>query len=170
MKTKTLNVYEIVEYEFALTLSRYLKYYNLLEYNVGLCISWIVNNSDPRASYPFLDRLTTQGKMDVLKELIFYKASTNDSDIVEDFRLWLKVASKTRAARNRYVHGYWDVLPHLKEKPIRFNPTVWTSGVGRMVTDADSCQEMSLEEFKEAAKEVEVVFEEFNKFRKKHRL
>ena len=165
---KTLNEFELVEYEFSTTLVQYLKYYNLLERNVGLCISWLVNHSDPRVTYPFLDRLTTQGKMEVLKELIFYKNSNKNDAIIEDFSQWIKIASKTRAVRNRYVHGYWDVVPHLKEQPIRFYPTVWTSGVGKLKNNKDSCQKMSMDEFKEAAREIEIVFEKFNEFRDKH--
>lgn len=163
---KTLNQYQMVEFEFSTTLTRYLKYFNLLEKNVGLCISFLVNKSDSKAAYPFLDRLNTQGMMDVLKELIFYKNTENNDEIIRDYSQWLKLASKTRVARNRYVHGYWDVTPHLKENPIRFYPTKWTSGVGKEVADSYSCQKMSLDDFKKVAQEVEIVFEKFNQFRK----
>jgi len=165
---KTLDQYQIIEFEFSSGLQSYLKHYNLLERNVGLCISWLVNHNDPSAAYPFLDKLTAKSKMDVLKELIYYKNSETNEEIIRDFKEWFKLASETRVARNRYVHGYWEVSPWVQNKPIRFNPTIWTSGVGKRKTKDHSQQEMSLKEFQMIVQEMKDVFEEFMQLRKKY--
>ena len=117
---KTLDKYEMIEVGFSSTLTRFMTFFNLLETNVGFCISFLVNHADPKASYPFLNRLTAQGKLDVLRELIAYKGLTTEKQFSEDFNEWFKLASQTRVVRNRYVHGYWEVLT-TAEKPIRFH-------------------------------------------------
>jgi hypothetical protein len=163
----TLNKYEMIEVGFSSTLTRFLMFFNMLETNVGLCISFLVNHTDPKASYPFLNRLNAQGKMDVLKELVTYKGLTAEEQFTADFNEWFKLASQTRVARNRYVHGYWDVMPHV-EKPIRFHPTDWTSKMSGEKKDKAAVQEMNLDEFKAIADEMESVFEKFGSLRKKY--
>lgn len=165
---KTVDKYQLLEFEFSSNLVRFLKLFNLLERNVGLCISWLVNHSDPRVAYPFLDKLTTQGKMDILKELIFYKYSETNQEMIRDFNEWFKLASEARAVRNRYIHGYWDALFSRGENPIIFQPTVWTSGVGKRKAERDSSQKMSLNEFKVIVQEMESVFEKFMELREKY--
>ena len=164
---KTLNKYELIEFGFSSNLTRFMTFFNLLETNVGLCISFLVNNADPKVSYPFLNRLNAQGKLDVLRELIAYKGLTTEKQFSEDFNKWFKLASQTRVARNRYVHGYWEVLV-TAEKPIRFHPTDWTSRMGGEKKDNAASLEMDLDEFKAIADEMESVFEKFGSLRKKY--
>ena len=107
--------------------------------------------------------------MDVLRELVSYKGLKAEEQFTKDFNEWFKLAFQSRVARNRYVHGYWEVMPRL-EKPIRFHPTVWTTGVDGEKKDNAAIQEMSLDEFVAIADEMESVFVRFGSLRKKYGL
>jgi len=51
-----------------------------------------------------LDRLTTQQKLDVLKELIFYKFANDKPKMISDIDQWFIKAAKTKVAINRYCN------------------------------------------------------------------
>jgi hypothetical protein len=159
---KTLNEYEIVEYEYSSTFTRYMKLFNLMDYNVGLCISFLVNRADPKASHPFLDRLTSHAKLEVLKELVNYKGLSADKEFTRDFDDWFKLASRSKAIRNQYIHGHWDVAPSL-EKPIRFTPMKWVSD-----TSTNNTEQMTLDEYLETMGELNIVFDKFMQLREKY--
>jgi hypothetical protein len=164
----SLNKYQDIEPEFSSNLLKFLKYFNLLERNLGLSISFLVNDKDPHVAYPFLEKLNTQGKLDILKELIFYKNSETNEEIINDFNRWFKEALETKAIRNRYIHGYWHIRDDRTENPIIFSPTTWTSGVGKVATETDSDQYMSLSEFKDVVQKMEALFESFSALRGKY--
>ena len=159
---RTLEEYEIVEYEYSSAFARYVRLFNLLDHNVGLCISFLVNRADPKASHPFLDRLTTHAKLEVLRELVNYRGPSADEAFTRDFDDWFKLASRSKAARNQYIHGLWDVAAHL-EKPIRFTPVQWVNG-----TSANKTEQMTLDEYLETLGELKVVFDQFMRLREKY--
>ena len=162
-KTITLNEYEIVEYKFAKAFSDYVKLFNLFDFNIGLSIRWMVNNRDPSAAHPFLDRLSIHQKLEVLKELLSNKKSEeNIKSFKKDFDDWFKLAAKSKAARNQYIHGLWDVNPHVN-KPIRFTPVNWVKGCG-----GNNTEEMTLDEFLKKMKKIEDVFNRFMDLRNKY--
>jgi hypothetical protein len=162
---KTLNEYEIIEFEFATNLSRFLSVFNNIDTNLGLCISFLVNRTDPIAAHPFLKKLTTHGKIEVFKELILYKKSKIDESIVKDFSHWLMLFCKAKALRNNYVHCVWDVQPSIKEKPIRYHLSPWNIGEGK---DKDRFHQMSLDEFKTDVQEMEEISKKFSELRNKY--
>ncbi len=161
-KPKMLNEYEVVEHEFAMAFTHYVKIFNMMELNIGFCIRFLVNRADPSAAHPFLDRLTINGKLDVLKELVDHKGLQEKEGFKKDFDDWFKLVSKTRAARNRYIHGGWDIAPDV-ERGIRFTPMTWVDDMGGSKTER-----MTLVEFKELMKEMDFVFEQFSRLRKKY--
>ena len=155
---------------FSAALVRYLTSFNLIDKNVGLCISFLVNSNDPRASYPLLERLNTQAKLDVLRELLFYKRMEKQSDMLDDFTSWFKRMSESKVQRNRFIHGQWYLIPNQNGKPVAFSPTTWTAGIGREKTRLDKEQRLSISEFEAVATELEQLLNEFSSLRKKHSL
>jgi hypothetical protein len=159
---RTLEEHEIFEYEYSSAFARYVRMFNLLDHNVGLCISFLVNRADPNASRPFLDRLTTHAKLEVLRELVNYRGPNADGEFTRDFDDWFKLATRSKAARNQYIHGLWDVVPHL-ERPIRFTPAQWVKD-----TSANNTEHMTMDEYLEMMGELNVVFDQFMRLRKKY--
>ena len=161
--TKELDEYESVRVEFALAFFKYINLFNMLERNIGMCISFLVNRSDPHASHPFLNRLTAHAKMDVLKDLIAYKGTEAKDGLKEDFDKWFQFAAKSKAARNRYVHGDWDIAPSLN-KPIRFTPNQWNDDKDT----SSNTEHMTMDEFLGMMAEMDSVFEQFSALREKY--
>jgi hypothetical protein len=161
--TRQLDEYEIVSADVALAFFKYVNMFNLLERNIVLCISGLDTGSDRYTVQARLSGLTTQAKLEVLKELIAHKCMNADSGLGQDFDQWFTFATKSKAARNRYVHGYWDIAPEL-EKAIRFTPNQW-------IADKDSSSEterMTMPEFLGMMEEMNRVFDQFGKLRSKH--
>ena len=102
-----------------------LKYFNLLEKNVGLCISYLENSDDPKVSYSILRKMTAEQKLERLKELFDIDAVIIDKKGVREFEEWFAFATRARSIRNRYVHGQWEYLPLRSDKPVGFEPPVW---------------------------------------------
>jgi len=94
--------YSLLESRFYIALGRYMQTFSYLDLNLGLCIRLLVNRNDVKAAHPLLERLSTQQKLDVLKELIFYKYANDKPKMISDFDKWFKKTSQTKASRNRY--------------------------------------------------------------------
>ena len=84
--------------------------------------------------------------------MIHFKEPSFDEAFTQDFCDWFKLASQSKAARNQYVHGLWDVAPYL-EKPIRFTPAQWVHDMG-----ATKTEQMTLDEYLEMMRELKVQF------------
>jgi len=142
--------------------------FSYLELNIGHCIRWLVNRNDLESAHPLLDRLTTHQKLEVLKELIFYKFANDKPKMISDFDQWFIKAAKTKAARNRYVHGVWELAPQAKETPIRFRPIKWSTGTGKPIQTKDDVQYLTLSDFKKIVAEMSAVSRKFNELREKY--
>ena len=107
-------------------LFRLLHYFNLLEDNVGLCISHLQNPDEPNASYRSLVKMTAERKIEHLKTLF-----AEDKDIGagekarNEFNRWYEKTKQARALRNRYIHGRWQYIPLRDEKPVGYAAPVW---------------------------------------------
>ena len=86
--------------------------FSYLELNLGLCIRWLVNRKDVKVAHPLLERLSTQQKLDVLKELIFYKFANDKSEMISDFGQWFNKAAKTKASncKGRPLQIWYNIL------------------------------------------------------------
>jgi len=160
--------YSSLESRFYIALGRYMQTFSYLDLNLGLCIRLLVNRNDVKASHPLLERLSTQQKLDVLKESIFYKYANDKPKMISDFDKWFKKASQTKASRNRYVHGVWELVPKLKETPIRFTPISWAAGTGKPMQTKDEEQQMALSDFEKIVAEMNAVSHKFSKLREKY--
>ena len=49
-----------LEEDFSITLVRLLRQFNLLELNLGLAISFLVNSKDPESAYPKLSKISLE--------------------------------------------------------------------------------------------------------------
>ena len=168
MPEKTVVDHASLQSRFYIALGQYMQTFSLFEQNLGLCIRWMVNRKDVKVSHPFLERLSTQQKLDVLKELIFYKYADDNPEVVSDFNLWFKKIAKAKASRNRYVHGVWQFIGGNKETPIRFTPTNWSAGIGKPIKKADEEQDMDFSKFEDIVAEMKSVLKEFNELRDKY--
>ena len=160
-----LKDYDRLRGQVALAFFKYVNLFNLLERNIVLCISGLHNGPDREAVMARLAGLTMHGKMEALRTLITDGQVTSDRRRRDDFDRWFQFAVKSKASRNRYVHGCWDVIPHL-EKPIRFEANQWYNGKSGALTT----EEMTLDEFLRLMNEMAEVFDQFSVLRRRHGL
>ena len=168
MSGNTEPDYSSQESRFYIALGHYMQTFALFEQNLGLCIRWIVNRKDVKIVHPFLERLSTKQKLDVLKELIFYKYGDENPQMISDFNQWFEDAAKTRASRNRYVHGVWRFIRQNRDAPIRFEPLSWSAGIGRPMQTRDEERDMDLADFEKIVEEMKSILGRFNELRDKY--
>ncbi len=89
-----------------------------------------------------------------------------DAVAQSDFTDWLEKAHSARYIRNRYVHGHWDLLPLRREKPVDFRVFPWLEDK----FGEDAREEMTLADLERTASELEEVFQNFMRIRKKLRI
>lgn len=150
---------EELEREFSLQFVRFVNAFNYLERNIGLCLSFLLNPQNPRSTYSRLLMLTTEGKLAALRSELSKRYGAGDNVVLSEFEAWYERAEKSRALRDKYVHGQWQILPMDKERPVTFSLPEWIGG---------GDHSMSLAEFETAVQEVEGVFNRFMDFRKKY--
>lgn len=161
-KPKTLDFYEVVKHEFATAFANFINLYNLLEINIGLCLRLSPTNPELRATNKQLDSLSFHGKLQRLTKLVDQQAfATRKKGLRNEYHSWLQVMDETRTARNRYIHGYWDVYPAV-ERSVRFRPMAWEESETKRCTE-----EMTLPEFLEQMKELSQTFDKFMHIRRK---
>ena len=97
--------------QFNSLLVDYLNTFNILETNIGLCISRLENNGID-AAYNKLKNLSCEKKIDYLYKIVRTEKKIKDIKELED---WCINAHKARNERNKYIHGCWSYLPHLEE-------------------------------------------------------
>ena len=160
--TRKLDEYECIRADVAQAFFDYVNIFNLLESNVTLCISSPERKAGSTTILSQLSGLTMHRKMEMLNDRIAEGCFVARDGLREAFDKWFEFAIQSKAARNRYIHGRWDIAPGF-EKPVRFTPNQWSS------TDPQSHTEhMTMNEFLELMGEMNRVFEGFNKLRTKY--
>ncbi len=158
---KTLNEYEVVEHEFAMAFAHYVNLYNMMERNLGLCIRSEMVHPEFRITDKQLDNLSFHGKLERLTKLVDQSAfNISKKGLKKDYGKWLQLVNETRATRNQYIHGDWDIYPSV-ERPVRFTPMVWVERQTKSCTE-----QMTLNEFLTRMTETDQVFKGFSRLRK----
>lgn len=153
---KTLDSYDVVRYEFTAAFANFINQFNLLEINIGLCLRLSPTNPELRATNKQLDSLPFHGKLELLTMLVDQNAFvTSKKGLRKEYHAWLLSMNQMRAARNSYIHGYWDVYPSV-ERPIRFRPMVWETAGER-----NGAEDMTLLEFLEQMEGFNQTFKQF---------
>ncbi len=152
------------EFRFARAIVKLLKHFNLLDINVGLCISHLANPGNPQASYPRLAKQTSQERFDELRELVATGIGSPTKVDREDFNIWLVDATRVRSIRNRYVHGNWEHLAHRPNAPVSVSAPVWM----REKLGSETDETMTLDHLENVAEEVAQVFKRFMEIRRRH--
>ena len=161
---QAVSITENSDARFSIALVRLVRYFNLLDENVGLCISHLASPSDPQASYPALAKMTAEQKMERLLELFTSQEIISDEGSISEFAGWFERAAQARSIRNRYVHGHWEYLPMRSEKPVGVRAPAWMQE--KLGPDAN--ETMSLSDLETVADELVGVFEDFVQIRKKN--
>jgi hypothetical protein len=159
-----MSSHDDAEVRFALALVKLLKFFNLLDTNVGLCLSFLISPSDPESAYEQLSNKTTQQRFEEMKAFVADGTGFPKAVDPEHFGEWLTDATRARAIRNRYVHGNWEYLPYRQVKPIAVRAPTWMKG--KLGEEAE--ERMTVAELEAVADEVEQVFHRFMKIRRAH--
>ncbi len=159
MKT-TLNTYQLIEYEFTKSFVEFINSYNELDYNISTCIARIITDKTPNLAYHVIQKLSTQEKIDLLKQILMDRKFVEKWELVDDFNEWSLKAEKSKAYRyrNYFVNGKWHTIAANIEKPIIFK-----SLNHRVSQDL----QFSLDEFHYFSNEMKSITNNFNKFREK---
>ena len=152
-----------MEYEERINkaLGKILRYFNLLELNIGLCLRLLQNPKEPEAAHTFLKKAGLPEEIQRLKSLI---VQNNICDDVSEFEKWIVQADEVRQLRNHFAHAIWEYLPMVKDAPLQFSIPPWrTEGI-----DGEIRGKMTIENIEGHADKVETVFKEFMCIRKKY--
>ena len=163
MPSQTENI-ENQETRIYVALGELLRHFNFLDLNLGLCLRHLENPDDPSKSNSRLRGMNTKKKLEQIHQLITTQENLKGISTDEEFMEWLQSADKCRAIRNFYIHGTWEYLPMDKKTPLRFQIPKW------MKLDSKEGGEklMTIKELESSVKEVEMVFNEFCRLRRKH--
>lgn len=149
------------QYRIDSALGKILRYFNLLELNLGLCIRFLENPGEVEISHSWLAKSSVQEKVDRFTKLVREKELAKDQRELDD---WYEAVAKARCLRNYYVHGTWEYLPLRKEAPVGFRIPPWRSEQ----INGNSLLLMTFEELEVDAAVVQSVFEQFAKLRRKY--
>ncbi len=142
-------------------LGKMLRYFNLLELNVGLWLRRLENPVDPSKSNSFLNRAGLQQILLRIKNELENGEFIGDSS---EFHDWIERVEDIRIRRNHYVHGIWEYLPLRSEAPLGFQIPPWKNDtiMGSVATS------MRLEDLEADAARVEELFYELTRMREKY--
>jgi|GEM_PF-3507997 len=142
-------------------LGKILRYFNLLELNLGFCIRSLENPDDVDRSHGWLAGSSVREKVERFTKLVAEKGFVGERQELDD---WKEAAASTRCLRNFYVHGTWEYLSTRQGAPLRFRIPPWRSEEIR----GSNSPTMTLEELEADAKAIQSVFERFAKLRRKY--
>lgn len=142
-------------------LGKILRNFNFLELNLGLCLSFLENPSDPAVSHKYLNREGMPAIIKKLKNLIDECEHIPDS---HEFQEWMVRAEEIRVLRNYYVHATWEYLPSRHDAPLAFRIPPWRK---ERIRGSDQGR-MLIEDLEADAHRIEAVFNEFMAIRKKY--
>ncbi len=122
---------------------RLINYFNLIELNVGLCISFLKNPESPSAVYPALSRMSVEKKIDWLKDLLGSGVFDDRTEALIEFNRWYERTTGARAIRNRFIHARWEYLGSHLDQPIEVASPAWMrEKLGGEVTERLSFREL----------------------------
>lgn len=153
-----------VEVRFARSIVKLLTYFNLLDTNVGLCLSHLVSPDNPQASYSRLASQTSQQRFDDLKRFVAKGIGSPTSVDRAEFEKWLIDATRARSIRNRYIHGNWEYLPNRPHAPVGVSAPAWM----RDKLGAEAYEAMTLDQLEGIADEIAQIFARFMEIRRRH--
>jgi hypothetical protein len=148
-----------VEARFAVALSRLVRYFNLIDENVGLAIAHLEKPSSPESVFARLSTMSTKDKLDRLKRIL----EGRDAQSAADYVVWLQDAHVARSDRNRYLHSHWSFFPYRTDRPIERRSPAWQRAEW-------GDEDLSISDLEGLASEVEGVFNGLQRFRRKHRV
>ncbi|MBX2869919.1 MAG: hypothetical protein KTR18_14665 [Acidiferrobacterales bacterium] len=158
---ETLETIEDIETSIAKSLFRLLKWFNLMEINLGLSISHLLNEGGSTASYNSVSKMSLDRKLTKFLDLISEDERLNIGKI--DLDGWRARVNTARLVRNAFVHGYWEILPINPESPISLQLPPWAV----KSKENYSGSKFSAIDVEAAADDMGRVFGEFMHFRKK---
>lgn len=114
-----------LETRFSVALVRFLRHFNLLELNLGLCIAQHDAASRSNATNLDLANSSMDQKLRSMKKIALNSDLEVPDDIQSQLVEWIKDAQKARGTRNTYAHGHWELLPLSDDAPIRLHAPPW---------------------------------------------
>ncbi len=127
--------------------------FNLLDLNLGLCISFMHSVEDPKSAYRRIERMSFSQKLEELDGL------TTSLTCHADYQNWTTQALEIRDLRNQAAHGVWERYLPTIEQPIGLRMPPWAQG---------NTTKFSIEQLEAKAAEVHHIFETFQAWRRKH--
>lgn len=152
-----------LEEEFSIALVRLLRQFNLLELNLGLAISFLIDSKNPKSTYPKLSKMSLEKKLHEFCRLIEKSDLYRSHDYKNELNSWSSRATEARWIRNFYVHGHWQLLPLREERPVSLSAPPWMReklGITKEI-------KMTIQELQNMAESMEYLFKDFMRLRKK---
>lgn len=145
--------------KFHSLLVEYLNTFNLLEMNVGACISFL-ETSSREDSYLSLAQTSCKRKIENLYEIVKTTKILKSSRNLQELEEWCENAHQMRHQRNYYIHGVWSFVPHLDR--VELNVAPWFKG------KYEGGSRMNLHEFSIIVQELTDCFIKLKQIREKN--
>ena len=140
-----------------------LRSFNYIDHNLGLSISFLAEPGSPQSTYKKLSNISFDQRMKWFKKLITANEVVGEK-VKEEFVKWTISADKARELRNMYVHAIWRFNPSMLGKPVNISSPIWMRDkLGDVVS-----QDLSLDELERNAADVDKIFKDFIKIRRKY--
>ena len=152
-----------LEIELSVALVRFLRHFNLVDLNLGLSIAWLAKLTDPKSAAPKLESMTLERKLREFRRLANKCGLTRSEKERKDLEDWSTRFTVLRSLRNVFVHGHWDLLPLREEHPVSLVIPPWMQE--KLGTSPEI--KMTLNELRGRALQMEGLFLEFMKLRRK---
>jgi len=146
--------------EFNSLLVEYLNTFNLLEKNVGLCISHLEDSSTEDV-YKSLANTSCEKKIENLYEIVKTKNLLKSDGNLKELKDWCENAHQMRHQRNKYMHGHWSFLPHL-EHGVELNVAPWVK------EKYGGSERMSFQDLNAIVQEIKECFKQLCDIRRKN--
>jgi len=140
-----------------------LRSFNYIDHNLGLSISFLAEPRSPKSTYNKLSNISFDQRMKWFKKLITANEVVGEK-VKEEFVKWTISADKARELRNMYVHAIWRFNPSMRGKPVNISSPIWM----RDKLGDDVSQDLSLDELERNAADVDKIFKDFIKIRRKY--
>jgi hypothetical protein len=148
------------EQEFYKLFIEFINSFNQFDTNLGIFLCWFITGGQPDLAFPIVCNFNTQKKIDTLREIINGERFEKQSEMVDEFNKWIKIATKAKCRRNDYVHGRWWFHPNVEsEKYIHYES---------LNINAKKHEEFSLAEFKDVVDQMNKLQFDLDKLRNRY--
>lgn len=156
-----LKVFPAHEQKFYKLFHDFIDTFNSFDENLSICLGLIISGGQRHLAYPVIEKLSTNEKIDSLKQILNSKEFEDKKNVVDNFNRWVSDALKIKCIRNNYVHARWQIL-------VRNDSYQFIHCRPINLTGPSKSSFLTVNEFEEMVSNTKRVLNEFGEIYKEH--